>query len=159
MHDGIGRRTGRRRPGVGGHVGRGEQDQLATEDLLIAGEGGTAVAGEGEVRAKDHRILPFTSASLSARSRDSARTGNSSAHCRERCGSFDTGPAGRIVVPVDGVHPSPNPMSHSRSGATRRRSALAPIALVLATAAVIARPAPVAADTTTTVVHTLAGAP
>src|SRR5205807_4680424 len=53
----VGLRPGGRRPGVRGHIGHREQHELASEDLLVAGEGFAAVAGECEVRAKGHWVI------------------------------------------------------------------------------------------------------
>src|SRR5947208_2059427 len=57
MHDRVGLGPRRWRPRVGGHVGHGEQDELATEDVLVAGECLAAVAGEGEVWTNSHSFI------------------------------------------------------------------------------------------------------
>lgn len=55
VHDQVG--PSRRHRLVGGHVLHRQQDELASEDLLVASERFTAVAAEEQVGMKRHRVL------------------------------------------------------------------------------------------------------
>ncbi len=57
MHDRVGFGPGRGRTSPGWGVGHREEDELAAEDLLVAGERFAAVAGEREVRTKSHGVV------------------------------------------------------------------------------------------------------
>src|SRR3954470_23367220 len=54
MHDEGGMGGGRRRPGVGGHIGHAQQNEFSAEDLLVTRERVMAIAGKREIGLKRH---------------------------------------------------------------------------------------------------------